>query len=71
MYFATVEGRTGDLAELRMIPMRIEKMRLHRASPADAEWLRARLTDVSDTFGSRIDMDADGSLHLRWPGGDT
>jgi poly-gamma-glutamate synthesis protein (capsule biosynthesis protein) len=65
MYFATVDGRTGDLAELRMVPMRIEKMQLHRASPADTEWLGARLTEISSAFESRIDVAADGSLYLR------
>ncbi|MEX2148464.1 MAG: CapA family protein [Candidatus Rokuibacteriota bacterium] len=66
MYFPTVDGRTGDLAGLRMAPMRIQRMQLHRASPAEAEWLRARLADSSDAFGSRIDAAADGGLVLRW-----
>jgi poly-gamma-glutamate synthesis protein (capsule biosynthesis protein) len=65
MYFATVDGPTGALAGLRMVPMQIQRMRLHRASPADAEWLRARLTEISAPFGSRVDVDEDGSLYLR------
>jgi len=36
------------------------------ASPAEAEWLRARLSDISDAFGSRIDAATDGGLVLRW-----
>jgi poly-gamma-glutamate synthesis protein (capsule biosynthesis protein) len=70
MYFPTVDAHTGHLVGLRMAPMRIRKMRLQQASPAEAEWLRARLTDISGAFGSRIDMAADGSLLLRWEHGD-
>lgn len=68
MYFPSVESGTGELVGLRMTPMRIRKMRLNRVPTADAEWLRDRLTRISEAFGSRIEMAADGSLFLRWAG---
>lgn len=64
MYFATVAWSTGELAGLGMTPMRIQKMRLNRAAPSDAEWLRATLTRISSPYGSRVDMAADASLIL-------
>ena len=69
MYFPTVASHTGQLIELRMTPLRIQKMRLNRASPAEGEWLRDRLTAVSAAFGSRVEMPVDGSLLLRWQAG--
>jgi poly-gamma-glutamate synthesis protein (capsule biosynthesis protein) len=66
MYFAGVDSLTGHLVGLRMAPMRISKMRLSQASPAETEWLRATLTDISKRFGSRVELGADGALRLDW-----
>ena len=66
MYFPVVESSTGHLIALRMTPLRIRKMRLNRATPAEAQWLHGRLTGISSAFGSRVEMSADGGLVLRW-----
>jgi poly-gamma-glutamate capsule biosynthesis protein CapA/YwtB (metallophosphatase superfamily) len=65
LYFASVESDTGRLVGLRMVPMQARKMRLHHASLADSEWLRAVLDHVSLRFGSRVDFDPEGILTLR------
>lgn len=65
LYFASVESDTGRLVGLRMVPMQARKMRLHHASLADSEWLRAVLNHVSLRFGSRVDLDPKGILALR------
>jgi poly-gamma-glutamate synthesis protein (capsule biosynthesis protein) len=65
MYFPSLESSTGRLVELRMAPMRIRKMRLNPASPAEAEWLGTTLTEISQRFGSRVELTVDGSLRLR------
>jgi poly-gamma-glutamate synthesis protein (capsule biosynthesis protein) len=65
LYFVTVDASTGRLARLRMTPMRIRKMRLQRASPDDAAWLGARLSEISRPFGAGVEPAADGSLLLR------
>jgi poly-gamma-glutamate synthesis protein (capsule biosynthesis protein) len=57
---------TGRLLGLRMVPMRIRKMRLGRASPAEADWLRGTLAGICRPFGSRVEMTPDGHLCLRW-----
>ena len=66
MYFATVNPATGDLVRLRMTPMQLRKMRLNRAVPRDAQWLRDTLARISLCFGSWVEDADDGSLLLRW-----
>ena len=53
MYFATLRRPTGELAELRMVPMRARKMRLSHASGPDRRWLAATLDRISRPFGRR------------------
>ena len=65
LYFASLQPGTGELAALRMVPMRTRKLRLHRAPVADAQWLRTALERASRRFGSRIDLQPDGLLALR------
>lgn len=64
LYFATVDRGTGDLTDLRMAPMRVERMRLGHAPRVDAEWLATTLTRAGRPFGSRVDVDPDGCLVL-------
>jgi poly-gamma-glutamate capsule biosynthesis protein CapA/YwtB (metallophosphatase superfamily) len=66
MYFPALEPVTGRLRALRMVPMRVQKMKLNRASPAEVRWLQERVSHASADFGSDIDLLADGSLALRW-----
>jgi poly-gamma-glutamate capsule biosynthesis protein CapA/YwtB (metallophosphatase superfamily) len=66
MYFATVDPASGDLIQLRMMPMQIRKLRLNRAAPRDASWLAARLGQISMHFGAWAEMAEDGGLLLHW-----
>jgi poly-gamma-glutamate capsule biosynthesis protein CapA/YwtB (metallophosphatase superfamily) len=65
LYFASLDPGTGQLAALRMAPMRARQMRLHHAPAADRRWLRAVLDRISHGFGSRVDLQPDGMLALR------
>jgi poly-gamma-glutamate synthesis protein (capsule biosynthesis protein) len=40
MYFPTFDAISGELRDLRMTPMQLRKLRLNRAAPEDARWLR-------------------------------
>ena len=60
LYFASVDSESGCV--LRMVPMRMRRMRLERASGQDAEWLRSSVQDMSRAFGTRIESLADGVL---------
>lgn len=64
MYFPTLRP-SGELAGLRMTPMRIRRFRLERASAAAAEWMARTLTRHSRELGTRVEA-ADDGLELRW-----
>ena len=64
MFFPSVDVTTGRLAGLRMTPLRIRRLRLHRASADDARWLCDRLDRVCRPFGARMEVAADGALTL-------
>lgn len=58
MYLASL-GPAGDLVSLRMTPMQIKRMRLHRASSDDTAWMR-----IGAPFRSRVEVTRDGALQL-------
>jgi poly-gamma-glutamate synthesis protein (capsule biosynthesis protein) len=62
MYFPTLDPATGKLAELALVPMRMRRYRLNRASDDDAEWLAAVLRSHSKHPVGRA---ADGRLLLQ------
>jgi poly-gamma-glutamate synthesis protein (capsule biosynthesis protein) len=64
MYFPTLQPETGRLESLRLTPMQIRNLRVNRAAPADAEWLGRTLRRISQPFGARIELAADGTLAL-------
>jgi poly-gamma-glutamate synthesis protein (capsule biosynthesis protein) len=66
MYLPALDPRSGRLNRLDLVPMQIRRLRLNRASGADAHWLARRLTDQSRAFGTSISLMADGVLNVRW-----
>ncbi|MBW6433407.1 CapA family protein [Actinoplanes hulinensis] len=65
LYFASIDQDTGRLVRLRMAPMQARRMRLHHATPADAERLRCALGRISRPFGMQVTHADDGMLHLQ------
>ena len=65
-YFPTIDVAKGILIELAMMPMRINKMQLIRASREDALWLRDLLNRKGSKFGIELELEADNTLYLRW-----
>ena len=65
LYQASIEVDSGRLVDLRMVPMQARQMRLHHAARTDREWLREALDRCSRDYGSRVDIDPDGTLVLR------
>jgi len=55
LYLPTVDPHIGELLRLRMVPFRIQRMRLNRASPEEAAWLRDALHRVSCKFGATVE----------------
>ncbi|HEY3013409.1 MAG TPA: CapA family protein [Gemmatimonadales bacterium] len=64
MYLPTVNPHNGELLRLRMVPMRIRRMRLNRAWPEEAAWLRDTVHRASCEFGTAVDLDSEGALVL-------
>jgi len=65
MYFASLRRGTGELAELRMVPMQARKLRLWFACEQDRRWLATTIGRVSRPFGTRLELGLDGVLALR------
>ena len=66
MYFVCIDTGSGELTRLQMIPMRMRRFRLNRASAGEAEWMAATLDRESRRFGSRVELEPDGALGLKW-----
>jgi poly-gamma-glutamate capsule biosynthesis protein CapA/YwtB (metallophosphatase superfamily) len=64
-YFASLRRGTGELAELRMVPMQARQLRLWPASGRDRRWLAATIGKISRPFGARVELAPDGVLVLR------
>ncbi len=65
MYFPEF-GKNGKLETLKMVPMRIENLQLHRAKEREAVWLRNLLKREGRKFGTSVNMDSDHALWLEW-----
>jgi poly-gamma-glutamate capsule biosynthesis protein CapA/YwtB (metallophosphatase superfamily) len=66
MYFPKINPLTGELISLKMVPMQIRNFRLNHASPADAKWLGNTLDQESSKFRTRVNLQDDGTLTLKW-----
>jgi poly-gamma-glutamate capsule biosynthesis protein CapA/YwtB (metallophosphatase superfamily) len=64
MYLPRFDIATGRLHELRLVPFRIRRFRLHRASRQDAAWLRDTLDGESAPFATRVELDEDDSCRV-------
>ena len=64
VYFATMDHKRGQLAELTLVPMQIKNFRLNHATHTDAAWLRQTLNRESGQFGVSFRSNPDGSLVL-------
>ncbi len=66
MYFPRLDRASGRLLSFEMVPMRIRRFRLERASSADARWLAETLDRESAPFGCAVELSAEKTLILRW-----
>ena len=49
-----------------MVPTQVRHFRVNRATQEDARWLRDVLDKEGKKLGTRVDMDDDDALTLRW-----
>ena len=66
MYFPTLDRASGALHRLQLVPTQMKRMRVARATQADAAWLLERLNRESLLFGASLEQLEDGDFELRW-----
>lgn len=64
-HLVTVAADTGELTDLRMVPLIARRMRLEPAPPEDRTWLHSTLDRIS--HGVRLTLATDGALTLTKP----
>jgi poly-gamma-glutamate synthesis protein (capsule biosynthesis protein) len=60
MYFPTLRRGSGELADMRIVPMRPDRMRLRHASESDSRWLQG-FFDGQQQLGDRVHIDTGGT----------
>lgn len=66
MYLPRLCAATGRLIDLRLVPFKIARFELHRASAADADWLLHRLDAVYQPLGVATSLNRDGTFSVHW-----
>jgi poly-gamma-glutamate synthesis protein (capsule biosynthesis protein) len=66
MYFVSLDPSTGKFLCLKMMPTQIKRFRVNRASRVDALWLRDVLNREGKKFDTRVEMNKDNMLTLKW-----
>lgn len=66
MYFPSLDAATGKLRQLALVPVRIRRFRIERASDEASRWLRRTLVREGARLGTAIEAQSDGSLRLSW-----
>ncbi len=64
MYFPTLDPASGELVRFELIPMRMRRLRLQRASAEEAKWLTATLDRESRKMGTRAELLENGRIEL-------
>jgi poly-gamma-glutamate synthesis protein (capsule biosynthesis protein) len=65
MYLVKVDANTGQLVEVRLVPMQSRRFRLNRVSYTDAHWLWNLLNELGKPFATEAQLQADDSVVLR------
>src|SRR5882724_6528183 len=66
MYLIEIDSHNGELIGARLVPMRIRRFRLERASAGDAKWLCNLLNQLGAQFSTGATLEKDNSLTLEW-----
>jgi poly-gamma-glutamate capsule biosynthesis protein CapA/YwtB (metallophosphatase superfamily) len=66
MYFASVSPSTGNLFSLKMVPSKIKRFRINRASKEDAVWVKDVLNREGKKLGTWAGLNEENVLTLRW-----
>jgi poly-gamma-glutamate capsule biosynthesis protein CapA/YwtB (metallophosphatase superfamily) len=64
LYFIRLDRHSGELIDLRLVPMQVRRFRLRRAAPADVQWVRRTLHREGAQFGIEVSLNPDNSLSV-------
>lgn len=67
MYLIELDSRSGELIAARLVPMRMRRFRLERASATAAKWLCKLLNELGAQFSTGTRLEKDNSFTLEWP----
>jgi poly-gamma-glutamate capsule biosynthesis protein CapA/YwtB (metallophosphatase superfamily) len=67
-YVEIAEHATGRLARLALAPTQIRHFRANRARSEDARWIAELLSREGRAFATRIALQSEETLALRWGG---
>jgi poly-gamma-glutamate capsule biosynthesis protein CapA/YwtB (metallophosphatase superfamily) len=66
MYLIELDSCSGELITGRLVPMRMRRFRLERASVVDVEWLCDLLNALGKPFKTGARLEKESSLMLEW-----
>jgi poly-gamma-glutamate synthesis protein (capsule biosynthesis protein) len=66
VYRLSLVESIDPIVGVAMIPFRRQRFRLEHATAEDRRWLASTLDRESRLLGTAVELDADGSLRLRW-----
>mgnify|MGYP001820329760 FL=1 len=66
MYLPTLDAASGRLCSLELVPTRVRKFRIQRASPRETDWLADVLNREGRKLGTGVRRDGQGRLWLAW-----
>jgi poly-gamma-glutamate synthesis protein (capsule biosynthesis protein) len=66
MYLAKLDPQEGRLLQMRLVPMQPRRFRLNRTSEVDVKWLCDLLNGLGAPFETRVQLEGENSLSLRW-----
>lgn len=64
MYFLRIQATSGRLLSFEMTPTRLCRLKINRASPAEAHWLWKLLRRESAVFSVQVVLHSDGHMQL-------
>jgi poly-gamma-glutamate capsule biosynthesis protein CapA/YwtB (metallophosphatase superfamily) len=66
LHLVRMDGATGELRSLEMIPLRRQRFRLNAARAEDLDWLHATLDRECRRLGAAVVRTERGTLRLQW-----
>ncbi len=69
MHFPKIDVGSGELVAMTLVPMRVSRFQLHRASAEEADWRAGMMNRECRKLGVGVAHRSDGTLALEWSQG--